>query len=275
VTRDDVKGPSTNNNNARSDDPNGHDQQTSARNSILVVSLAGPFITHCLVPLEDRALILERINWARHRHRMRENDPNDDTIADGSFSCTRKKLREGAMDFVNTVQKRWKGRDDFLSAQGQVVAVLLIAYIGNNWEPSYPRNDNHSMPMFWTMNGLILIAALATMKHDPDGSARGIQLLSRHQTEEWKGWMQWAFIMVRSSIRRTHSSSGYAPIVPRLNNSFPFAACLSSLQQLQHNTKQTNQQTVSLLPRLQRVQCHSSIRQRLCLDDRFWKLLVL
>jgi 10 TM Acyl Transferase domain found in Cas1p len=124
---------------------------------------------------------------------MREND----LAADVSVLCTRKKLREGTMDFVNTVQKRWKGRDEFLSAQGQVAVVLIIAYIGNNWEPSYPRNDNHSMPMFWAMNGLILIVALATMKHDPDGSARGIQLLSRSQTEEWKGWMQWAFIMVR------------------------------------------------------------------------------
>lgn len=112
----------------------------------------------------------------------------------------KKKLRQNMMDFVNIIEKRWKGRADFLSAQVQVVGVLIIAYIGNNWTPSYPRNDNHNMGMFWTMNIAILIAALATMKHDADGSARGVQLLSRSQTEEWKGWMQWAFIMVRIGI---------------------------------------------------------------------------
>jgi hypothetical protein len=54
--------------------------------------------------------------------------------------------------------------------------------------------------MFWVMNGLLFIAAMLTMKHDPNGSARGVQLLSRPQTEEWKGWMQFAFIMVRYSL---------------------------------------------------------------------------
>jgi uncharacterized integral membrane protein len=49
--------------------------------------------------------------------------------------------------------------------------------------------------MFWVMNACLLVAAAFTMKHDTTVSSRGIQLLSRAQTEEWKGWMQWAFIM--------------------------------------------------------------------------------
>jgi hypothetical protein len=56
------------------------------------------------------------------------------------------------------------------------------------------------MTMFWVTNGLLFIAAMLTMKHDPNGSARGVQLLSRPQTEEWKGWMQFAFIMVRQIL---------------------------------------------------------------------------
>jgi hypothetical protein len=49
--------------------------------------------------------------------------------------------------------------------------------------------------MFGIINGLLVLAALLTLKHDENSSSRGIQLLSRAQTEEWKGWMQTAFIL--------------------------------------------------------------------------------
>jgi hypothetical protein len=97
----------------------------------------------------------------------------------------------------NIFTQQWKGGRDFVQAQVQVVGILLIAYIGNNWPKSYPRNDNHNYTMFWIMNASILVAGLLTVKHDANGSARGVQILSRSQTEEWKGWMQWCFIMVR------------------------------------------------------------------------------
>ena len=87
----------------------------------------------------------------------------------------------------------WKGAYECGKAQLQMMVVLLIAYIGNNWPNSYPRNNNHNPNMFWVMNGLLLVAALASLKLEP--TTRNIQLLSRSQTEEWKGWMQWAFIM--------------------------------------------------------------------------------
>lgn len=91
--------------------------------------------------------------------------------------------------------QKWKSRKDFAMAQVQVAVILVIAYIGNNWPVSYPRNDNHDPTMFWVMNAGLFIAFLATLKHDKKASIRGVQLLSRPQTEEWKGWMQWAFIM--------------------------------------------------------------------------------
>jgi len=90
----------------------------------------------------------------------------------------------------------WSGKQDFLMAQAKVAVVLLVAYIGNNWPHSYHRNNNHNATMFWVMNIVLLVAGIFTLKHDANGSARGVQLLSRAQTEEWKGWMQWAFIMV-------------------------------------------------------------------------------
>ena len=86
---------------------------------------------------------------------------------------------------------------DFLYAQAQVILILMIAYIGNNWKYSYPRNENQNYTLFWGMNIFILLVGLYTMKHIPNTRSNTIQILSRSQTEEWKGWMQWAFIMVR------------------------------------------------------------------------------
>jgi len=96
------------------------------------------------------------------------------------------------MDALTVIKHHWKGQMDFLKAQGQVCIVLLVAYIGNNWPKSYPRNENHNPSMFWLMNIILWGAAAFTLKHDP---APSVQILNRNQTEEWKGWMQWAFIM--------------------------------------------------------------------------------
>ena len=102
--------------------------------------------------------------------------------------------------FFLNMWNSWKSRHDFLKAQAQVALILVIALVGNNWPYSYPRNDNENAHLFWFMNVVLLVAAAATMKHDPTGSARGVQLLNRNQTEEWKGWMQWAFIMVSGCL---------------------------------------------------------------------------
>ena len=96
------------------------------------------------------------------------------------------------MGFLKICQD-WKGAKECGKAQLQMMIVLIVAYTGNNWPVSYPRNDNHNPTMFWVMNAILLTAALASMKLEP--TTRNIQLLSRAQTEEWKGWMQFAFIM--------------------------------------------------------------------------------
>lgn len=118
-----------------------------------------------------------------------KKDPTTDSLLFGSSSSSRSNI---AMTFTNIIQQ-WKGAKEFGWAQLQMVVVLLIAYIGNKWPNSYPRNDNHKPAMFWVMMGGLLVATLASLKHEP--TTRNIQLLSRAQTEEWKGWMQWAFVM--------------------------------------------------------------------------------
>jgi hypothetical protein len=59
------------------------------------------------------------------------------------------------------------GRTAFVQAQAHVMVVLLIAYVGNNWEYSYPRNDNHSYAMFWAMNAAVMVAGLVTLQYPP------------------------------------------------------------------------------------------------------------
>lgn len=97
----------------------------------------------------------------------------------------------------NGILGGWKGGKEFVMAQLKVAAILLIAYLGDRWEPSYPRNDNHNMTLFWLGHVVLGVAAIATWTHTPprDPTSTRVTLLSRPQTEEWKGWMQFAFIM--------------------------------------------------------------------------------
>lgn len=90
---------------------------------------------------------------------------------------------------------QWKSRRAFVTAQYQVFGILAIAYAINNWPVSYPREENHKEGLFWCLIAGLVVAAVCTMKHEPDSTNRGVQLLSRDQTEEWKGWMQFVFIM--------------------------------------------------------------------------------
>mmetsp|Transcript_19339 Transcript_19339/g.23787 ORF Transcript_19339/g.23787 Transcript_19339/m.23787 type:complete len:452 (+) Transcript_19339:143-1498(+) len=91
----------------------------------------------------------------------------------------------------------WPSRNEFLLAQLKVAGVLAIACFGDKWEPSYERNKNHNMTLFWGFHVVLIILSIGTWTHkaprDPNSSR--ITFLSRPQTEEWKGWMQFAFIM--------------------------------------------------------------------------------
>jgi len=141
-----------------------------------------------------RGLIDNRSNDKSHLHGDEEEDVDPNKKSNRYYNCNNIVMWLKQASFF---LERWTGRYEFAKAQAQVVVILLFAYLGNNFPKSYPRNDNHNMTAFWIMNGLLALAAAFTMKHDAQVSNRGVQLLSRAQTEEWKGWMQWAFIMVR------------------------------------------------------------------------------
>jgi 10 TM Acyl Transferase domain found in Cas1p len=167
---------------------------TSPKTAILKSKTIGPGINH-------RSPSTTTNNNKDGKIPIRDDDDDYDTRKDDSQGKRRSlppivmTMLASLMSKVQRSCSNWNGNIDFIQAQGQVALVLIVAYIGNNWPYSYPRNDNHNYTMFWSMNMAVLIAAACTMKHVPN--TRGIQILSRSQTEEWKGWMQWAFIMVR------------------------------------------------------------------------------
>lgn len=98
--------------------------------------------------------------------------------------------------------QHWKSRRVFLEAQGHFILVLVMAYCINNWPVSYPREQNHNEFLFWVMTIAVMGgSAYTTLQHKPN--KRGVQLLSRAQTEEWKGWMQFVFIMYHYYRNRT------------------------------------------------------------------------
>jgi hypothetical protein len=150
---------------------------------------------------------------------IKSSKGNDDNTDDPVGTKRNRGYRNmNVMNVHQTTFSNWTGKMDFLKAQAQVALVLVIASVGNLWPNAYQRNDNHNPTMFWFMNAALLVASIYTLKHDKEGSARGVQLLSRAQTEEWKGWMQWAFIMVRVMsvcTRRNGASSSVKECVQR------------------------------------------------------------
>lgn len=109
------------------------------------------------------------------------------------------------MSAISSIFSAWGGKNEFLKSQLYMIGILAVAWFGDNWEPSYPRNDNHNMEMYYIVHAVLFVLTCATWTHKPtnstsndakkEGDYDNITLLSRPQTEEWKGWMQFAFIM--------------------------------------------------------------------------------
>lgn len=53
--------------------------------------------------------------------------------------------RDQSPDRLKKMKVQWPGKRVFLQAQAQVAGVLVVAWIGNNWSPSYDRNENRKL----------------------------------------------------------------------------------------------------------------------------------
>jgi len=114
-----------------------------------------------------------------------------------SSSTKTDKAQESSKDKKTSQYTFWTNGKEFFLNQAKVIVILAFACFCNQWEPSYPRNENHNMPLFWISHVVLAIATLLTWTHVParDSTSTKVTPLSRCQTEEWKGWMQFAFIM--------------------------------------------------------------------------------
>ena len=68
--------------------------------------------------------------------------------------------------------------------------VLVVSHVLNRWPNSFPRNENQNPDLFWSGMLLTAFAALATLTK----SEKEV-VMSRDQTNEWKGFMQITFIL--------------------------------------------------------------------------------
>ena len=71
-------------------------------------------------------------------------------------------------------------------------SILMVAWI-NEKAPIFPHERKMSGEgFFWPVWFIFLGLALLSVRRNGDG---GDKLLNREQSEEWKGWMQFLFLM--------------------------------------------------------------------------------
>ncbi|XP_047315280.1 protein REDUCED WALL ACETYLATION 1-like [Impatiens glandulifera] len=86
-----------------------------------------------------------------------------------------------------------------LRAMSEFTAILVYFYICDRTDtvPQSTKNYNRDLFLFLYLL-LIVVSAMTSLKKHHDKSpfsGRAILYLNRHQTEEWKGWMQVLFLM--------------------------------------------------------------------------------
>lgn len=68
--------------------------------------------------------------------------------------------------------------------------VLLVAFMCEKY-PLFPRGEKSwDGDMYWFLCLLLLVASVMTMR-----KGKSTDILNRDQTEEWKGWMQFMFLL--------------------------------------------------------------------------------
>ncbi|XP_020573535.1 protein REDUCED WALL ACETYLATION 4-like [Phalaenopsis equestris] len=86
-----------------------------------------------------------------------------------------------------------------LRAMMEFGALLLYYYICDRTDLFRESTKNYSRDLFWFLYFLLIIVAAMTsfkVHHEASTfSGKAIMYLNRHQTEEWKGWMQVLFLM--------------------------------------------------------------------------------
>ncbi|KAL4625839.1 hypothetical protein ACB092_05G053700 [Castanea dentata] len=86
-----------------------------------------------------------------------------------------------------------------LRAMSELGAILVYFYICDRTKLLGESTKNYNRDLFLFLNILlIIVSAFTSLKKHSDMSAfsgKSLLYLNRHQTEEWKGWMQVLFLL--------------------------------------------------------------------------------
>lgn len=107
--------------------------------------------------------------------------------------CTR--MTTSASKLVSWYQR--EGRVVARSALA-IFAVLLLCYLQDFWGDHLHLRFSlrqHNLDAFISTMVIVLLVSLLTVRSHPEDISRGLEILHRDQTEEWKGIMQLGFIL--------------------------------------------------------------------------------
>jgi len=68
--------------------------------------------------------------------------------------------------------------------------LLLATYLCENHPPNPHAQKSHDMDMFWCLTAVLFVYSFTDIR-----KCKTSEILNREQTEEWKGWMQFMFLL--------------------------------------------------------------------------------
>eukprot|EP00051_Salpingoeca_urceolata_P016158 m.213282 g.213282 ORF g.213282 m.213282 type:complete len:939 (-) comp18603_c2_seq1:36-2852(-) len=125
------------------------------------------------------------LSLLRLRQAQLFQDPHDSGDPGDGASKKPKKQLSRPLD-VTSLLSCWRLGSEVV----RFAAILLLAYCAE-YHPFYPHgHKDHDMDMFWFLVLLLLLASLLDIR-----KTSTTDLVNREQTEEWKGWMQFMFLL--------------------------------------------------------------------------------
>ncbi|CAA7410355.1 unnamed protein product [Spirodela intermedia] len=108
-------------------------------------------------------------------------------------------VRENLIKFLKMDEQFLLGNREVFKAMSEFGFILIYFYLCDRTNVFPQSNKSYNRDLFLFLYILLIIAsALSSLKKHADKSAfsgKSLLYLNRHQTEEWKGWMQVLFLM--------------------------------------------------------------------------------
>lgn len=113
-------------------------------------------------------------------------------LRDGDFSMALTDDAEGGGGRVGVLKMNFASMMTLSHELAVLAAILLYVWVCEFRPPNPHGFKEHNMDFYWFISILLLLIATRTKHRDPKENH---DILNRDQTEEWKGWMQVAFLL--------------------------------------------------------------------------------